>query len=98
MNRIAVLTTPIPPSQLPAECTGRKLRRIPPSSATANSALTAYAAPCAEDVPQPVFAALPIPQSKLAAVTVWIGNHAVDIQNGADGAVVEQVLKVVSRL
>ena len=46
----------------------------------------------------PVFAALPIPQSKNAPVTVWLGGYAVDIQNGADDAVVAQVLKVVSRL
>ncbi|MCL1981793.1 MAG: hypothetical protein FWG53_01705 [Clostridiales bacterium] len=46
----------------------------------------------------PVFAALPMPKNKGASVTVWIGKCAVDIQNGSDGAVVEQVLKVVSRL
>lgn len=46
----------------------------------------------------PVFAALPIPQNKAAAVTVWVGGCAVDIQNGADEMVVEQVLKVVARL
>jgi len=45
-----------------------------------------------------VFAALPVPQSKGAAITVWIGGHAVDIQNGAEDAVIEQVLKVVSRI
>ena len=47
---------------------------------------------------KPVFATFPIPQGKGAAVTVWLGGYSVDIQNGADGAVVEQVLKVVSRL
>ena len=47
---------------------------------------------------KPVFAALPMPQRKGAAVTVWIGGYSVDIQNGADNTVVEQVLKVVSRL
>ena len=46
----------------------------------------------------PMFAAFPIPQVKGAAVTVWLGGCSVEIQNGADGAVVEQVLKVVSRL
>jgi hypothetical protein len=51
-----------------------------------------------ERMPTPAFAALPMPKSKGAAVTVWIGGHAVDIQNGADAAVVEQVLKVVSLL
>ena len=51
-----------------------------------------------EQLSAPVFAALPMPQNKGAAVTVWIGGHAVDVQNGADDAVVEQVLKVVSRL
>jgi len=47
---------------------------------------------------QPVFAALPVPQGKSAAVTVWVGGCAVEIHNGADDAVVEQALKVVSRL
>ena len=46
----------------------------------------------------PVFATVPMPQSKGAALTVWIGPYAVDIQNGVDGTTVEQVLKVVSRL
>jgi len=46
----------------------------------------------------PVFAALPMPKPKGAAVTVWVGAYAVDIQNGADEAVVEQVLKVVARI
>jgi len=47
---------------------------------------------------KPVFAAFPIPQGNGAAVTVWLGGYTVDIQNSADDAVVEQVLKVVSRL
>ena len=46
----------------------------------------------------PVFATLPMPQSPGASVTVWIGGCAVDIQNSVDGAVLEQVLRVVSRL
>jgi hypothetical protein len=47
----------------------------------------------------PVFVPVPMPQNKgAAAVTVWLGNYAVDIQNGADDAVVEQVLRVVSRI
>ena len=46
----------------------------------------------------PVFATFPMSQGNSAAVTVWLGGHSVEIQNGADGAVVEQVLKVVSRL
>lgn len=46
----------------------------------------------------PVFAALPMPQARGAPVTVWMGGCAIDIQNGADGTVVEQVLKAVSRL
>ena len=46
----------------------------------------------------PVFAALPMPKPKGAAVTVWVGAYAVDIQNGADEAIVEQVLKVVARI
>ena len=46
----------------------------------------------------PVFATFPMPQGNSAAVTVWLGGHSVEIQNSADGAVVEQVLKVVSRL
>ena len=46
----------------------------------------------------PIFAALPMPQDKGPAVTVWIGRYAVDIQNGANETVVGQVLKVVSLL
>jgi hypothetical protein len=49
-------------------------------------------------VETPVFAALSMPQSKSAAVTVWLGGYAVDIQNGAEDAIVEQTLRVVSRL
>ena len=60
----------------------------------ANRAIGAESAQSA----RPVFAAFPIPQDKGAAVTVWLGGYSVDIKNGADGAVVEQVLKVVSRL
>ena len=46
----------------------------------------------------PEFATLPLAKGKGAAATVWIGECAVDIHNGADGAVVEQVLRVVSGL
>ena len=46
----------------------------------------------------PVFAALPMPQPRDAAVTVQVGAYAVDIRNGADEAVIEQVLKAVVRL
>ena len=45
-----------------------------------------------------VFAPVTIPQSKGAALTVWIGTYAVDIQNNADNVTIEQVLRVVSRL
>ena len=47
---------------------------------------------------KPVFAELPMPKGKGAAITVWFGGCAVDIQNGADAAQVEQVLRAVSRL
>jgi len=46
----------------------------------------------------PVFAALSMPKPKGAAVTVRVGAYAVEIQNGADETVVEQVLKVVARI
>ena len=46
----------------------------------------------------PMFATFPMPHGNSSAVTVWLGGHSVEIQNGADGTVVEQVLKVVSRL
>ena len=46
----------------------------------------------------PIFAPVTIPQSKGAALTVWIGTYAVDIQNNADDTTIEQVLRVVSRL
>ena len=46
----------------------------------------------------PVITPVSIPQSKGAALTVWIGHCAVDIQNGADAGTIDQVLKAVSRL
>lgn len=46
----------------------------------------------------PEFVQLPVPRATGAAVTVWIGNCAVDVHNDAESAVVEQVLKAVSRL
>ena len=46
----------------------------------------------------PAFAPLPMPQGKASAVTVWVGEYAVDIQNGADEALIEQTLRVVTRL
>ena len=51
-----------------------------------------------QQIGSPTFAALPIPQNKGAAVTVWVGGYAIDIQNGAEAALVEQTLRVVSRL
>jgi len=52
-----------------------------------------------EQSEKPVFAALPIPQSKSsAAVTVRIGEYAVDIQNSADDAIIAQVLRLVAQL
>jgi len=51
---------------------------------------------------KPVFAALPMPQAKPQAkgstVTVRMGGYEVDIQNSADGTLVEQVLRVVAKL
>jgi hypothetical protein len=46
----------------------------------------------------PIITPLNIPQTKGAALTVWIGHYAVDIQNGADAGTIDQVLNVVSRL
>ena len=46
----------------------------------------------------PVITPVNIPQTKGAALTVWIGHYAVDIQNGAEAGTIDQVLKVVSRL
>ena len=51
-----------------------------------------------QQVYSPPFAALPIPQSKGAAITVWVSGYAIDIHNGADESLVEQTLRVVSRL
>ena len=39
-----------------------------------------------------------IPQTKGAALTVWIGHYAVDIQNGADAEIIDRVLRLVSVL
>jgi len=47
----------------------------------------------------PAFVSFPMPSSGVGvAVTVWIGENAVDIRNGADSSVVEHVLQAVSRL
>jgi len=47
----------------------------------------------------PAFVSLPMASGGVgAAVTVWMGGYAVDIRNGADSSVVEQVLQAVSRL
>ena len=46
----------------------------------------------------PVFAAVPKPQAKNAAITVRIGEYVVDIQNSADDDKVEQVLRTMARL
>ena len=48
---------------------------------------------------KPVFTALPVPQPKQsAAVSVRIGDYAVDIHDGADSITVEQVIRLVARL
>ena len=49
-------------------------------------------------VEKPVFAALPIPQTRGIAVTVKLGQHTMEIYNGADTRVVEQALRAVSQL
>ena len=46
----------------------------------------------------PEITPLNIPQTKGAELTVWIGQYAVDIQNGADVETIDQVLRMVSRL
>ena len=46
----------------------------------------------------PVITPVNIQQSKGAALTVWIGHYAVDIQNGADVGTIDHVLRAVSRL
>jgi len=48
--------------------------------------------------PKPVFAALPMPNSKAALITVRINDYAVDIQQGADEILVERVLQTVAKL
>ena len=57
---------------------------------------------------KPVFTALPMPQSgsvsrrasrsRAAAITVRIGGHSAEIQNGADSATIEHVLQILSGL
>jgi hypothetical protein len=47
---------------------------------------------------KPVFAALPMPKSECAAVRISLGSCVLEIQNGADGAIIGQVLKSVSQL
>jgi len=46
----------------------------------------------------PIITPLTITQSKGAALTVWVGSYAVDVQDGADSETIEHVLRVVSRL
>ena len=47
---------------------------------------------------KPVFAAVAVPKGSGAAITVQIGTHWAEIQNGADADTVERVLQVLSRL
>jgi len=47
---------------------------------------------------KPVFAKIQKPQTKGAALTVQYGEYAVDIQNGADEELIEQVLRLMARL
>ena len=49
-------------------------------------------------IEKPVFAALPISKANGPALTVRLGQCSVEVQNGADTVLVEQVLRVVSRL
>jgi len=46
----------------------------------------------------PVITPVNVPQTQGAALTVWIGHYAIDIQNGADAGTIDQVLRMVSRL
>ena len=46
----------------------------------------------------PVFAALPIPRTAAVAITVRIGGCTIDVQNGAEATMVEQVLRLAARL
>jgi hypothetical protein len=45
-----------------------------------------------------VFAALPMPKSRCAAITVHIGGNTAEIQNGTDAETIENVVRVLSRL
>ena len=54
--------------------------------------------PALQQEKSPVFASLPRPQAKNAAITVRIGEYVVDIQNSADDDKVEQVLRTMARL
>jgi len=49
-------------------------------------------------VEAPVFTALPMMQSREPVMTVRIGEWAVEIQAGLEESVLEQVLRVVSRI
>ena len=50
--------------------------------------------PC--PIEKPVFAALPMLKTGGASLTVRLGQCTVEIQNGADAGLVEQVLRMVS--
>ena len=47
---------------------------------------------------KPVFAALTVPRASGAAVTVRIGGHTAEIQEGADAETIERVLRVLTQL
>jgi len=47
---------------------------------------------------RPVFAALSVPGLKNVAVTVHIGEHTAEIQDGAGTETIERVLRTLSRL
>lgn len=47
---------------------------------------------------KPHFAKFKVPPTKESAVTVWLGDCIVEIHNGAEDSVIEQVLRVVVKL
>ena len=51
-----------------------------------------------KQIEAPVFAALPMPQKNVSAVTVHIGLHVAEIYNGAEAETVESVLRTLARL
>ena len=68
-------------------------------SAERNKTLTVVAPPSDRtDDKTPVFATIPLPQRINSAITVHIGQHIAEVNDGADPDTVENVLRALARI